>query len=196
MKRLMDISASALGLALLSPLLAGIAIAIVIDSGRPVLFRQLRVGKEGRLFSVLKFRSMQPAGPGSPQVTSAGDERITRVGAWLRSRKLDELPQLWNVLKGELSLVGPRPEVPKYVDLWPADDRVVILSVRPGITDPASLRFRREEELLASQADPDSYYCNVLIPEKVRLYRQYVETQSMAQDLRLIAGTVHSVARH
>ena len=193
-KRLLDLVASAGGLILLSPLLLAIAVAVVIDSGRPALFRQKRVGRHGTPFEILKFRSMRPATDNTAAlVTSAGDQRITRVGGWLRSTKLDELPQLWNVVRGDLSIVGPRPEVQRYVDLWPAPDREIILSVRPGITDPASTKYRREEELLAGQQDPEAFYRAVILPDKVRLYRDYVETQSLANDFRILLGTAQTV---
>lgn len=194
MKRAFDFAASAGGVILLCPLFLAIAVAIVVDSGWPVFFRQERIGRYGKPFKIVKFRSMRPTLDGTmPLVTAAGDSRITRVGGWLRSTKMDELPQLWNVLRGDLSIVGPRPEVEKYVDLWPANDRAVILSVRPGITDPASTKYRREEELLAGQQDPEAFYRAVALPDKVRLYREYVETQSLAIDLRVLAGTVQSI---
>lgn len=194
MKRSFDFFASACAVILLSPLFLVVAAAIVIDSGRPVLFRQERVGRHGKPFRIIKFRSMKPTSNNSiPLVTTAGDARITRVGGWLRSTKLDELPQLWNVLRGDLSIVGPRPEVRKYVDLWPADDRAIILSIRPGITDPASTKYRREEDLLAGQKDPEGFYRTVVLPDKVRLYREYVETQSLAIDLRVLASTAQSI---
>lgn len=194
MKRGLDVVASACGMILLFPLLLVIAIAIVIDSGRPVLFRQERVGRHGKPFEIIKFRSMKTTSNRSmPLVTTAGDARITRVGGWLRSTKLDELPQLWNVLRGELSIVGPRPEVQGYVDMWPEDDRAIILSIRPGITDPASTKYRREEDLLAGQPDPEAFYRTVVLPDKVRLYREYVESQSLAVDLRVLAGTAQSI---
>lgn len=193
-KRLLDIVVSALGLLVLSPLLLVIAVAIVIGSGWPVLFQQQRVGRNGNLFEIYKFRSMSQSAQGvGPSVTSAGDPRVTSVGRWLRSSKLDELPQLWNVLRGDLSLVGPRPEVPSYVALWLPEDREVILSVRPGITDPASTKYRREEELLATQPDPEEYYRQVILPDKIRMYREYVNRTSMATDLRVLADTAHSV---
>lgn len=195
-KRLVDIVVSALGLLVLSPLLLLISIAVVIDSGRPVLFRQQRVGRNGALFDIYKFRSMsQSAQRAGPSVTSAGDPRVTTVGRWLRSTKLDELPQLWNVLVGDLAIVGPRPEVPRYVSLWSEADRAVVLSVRPGLTDPASIKYRREETLLSTQPDPEHFYQSIVLPDKVRMYRGYVESRSMVVDFRLIRQTLHAVVR-
>jgi lipopolysaccharide/colanic/teichoic acid biosynthesis glycosyltransferase len=193
-RRLVDIVVSAVALVLLAPALAVVGIAVVVESGRPVFFRQQRVGRGGRLFSLYKFRTMRADAGTGPQVTAAGDTRITRVGARLRSTKLDELPQLWNVLKGDMSLVGPRPEVPRYVELWPAADRGLILSVRPGITDPASTLYRREAELLAAQPDPEGYYRTVVLPDKVRIYCDYVRGRSGAADVRLLLETVRAVA--
>lgn len=197
-KRLGDVVLSAVALVLLAPVLAVIGVSVVIESGRPVFFRQERIGRDGQPFELVKFRTMapRPAAEVGPQITVAGDSRVTRVGRWLRSTKLDELPQLWNVLRGDMSLVGPRPEVPQYVALWPAEDRDVILSVRPGITDPASHRYRRESELLAAQPDPDAYYREVVLPDKVRSYREYVETRSTAQDLKVLVHTLRAVVVH
>ncbi len=194
-KRLGDVLVSTVALVVLAPLLAIIGVSVAIESGRPVFFRQTRIGLGGKPFELVKFRTMssRPADDGGPQITVAGDTRVTRVGRWLRSTKLDELPQLWNVIRGDMSLVGPRPEVPKYVDLWPPVDRDVILSVRPGITDPASRKYRREAELLAGQPDPDAYYREVVLPDKVRLYTEYVEQQSAKGDLRLLLSTIHAV---
>lgn len=191
-KRVLDALLSSLSLIVLSPLLLAVGFAVFVDSGRPILFRQERVGLRGRRFQIVKFRTMttDSAGPG---LTVGGDERVTRVGGYLRSSKLDELPQLWNVLTGSLSLVGPRPELAEYVELWPAPDRDVILSIRPGITDPASFKYRREAELLALQPDPDEYYRQVVLPDKVRLYRNYVETRSGPGDVQLVMSTLRAV---
>lgn len=194
MKRALDVVASALGLVLTTPLLAVLAVLVRRDSPGPAFFRQERVGRDGDLFRIRKFRTMR-TDVGGPGVTTAGDGRITRTGHWLRSTKLDELPQLINVLEGTMSLVGPRPELQEYVDLWPDEDREVILSVRPGVTDPASLQFRREAELLAESSDPERTYRTVVLPEKVRIYREYVESQSFLGDLRIILGTLWSVVR-
>lgn len=195
MRRLLDIVLASAGLLLGAPLLLAAAIAIRLDSGGPVIFRQERVGLGGEPFEILKFRTMTVAPPeAGPSVTSSGDQRITRVGRFLRSTKIDELPQLLNVVRGEMSLVGPRPEVPAYAAHWPDEQREVILSVRPGITDPASIAFRREAELLAEQADPETYYLQRVLPEKANLYVDYVENRSLARDMRLILSTLRAVA--
>jgi lipopolysaccharide/colanic/teichoic acid biosynthesis glycosyltransferase len=132
-------------------------------------------------------------GAAGPALTVGDDPRITRVGRWLRSTKLDELPQLWNVVRGDMSLVGPRPEVPQYVALWSPEDREVILSVRPGITDPASIEFRREAEALADVSDPESYYVEVVLPRKVALYRDYVSERTLRKDLAILVHTARTV---
>ena len=146
----------------------------------------------GKPFRIHKFRSMR-ASSGGPEVTTAGDARVTRVGAWLRKSKLDELPQLFDVLMGRMSLVGPRPEVARYVALWPQAERELILSVRPGITDPASIAFRNESELLAQADDPERYYREVLLPQKVAMYAEYVRTRSLLGDLRVLIATAWAV---
>ncbi|MFN3324100.1 MAG: sugar transferase [Bryobacteraceae bacterium] len=175
-------------LLVLLPLLAAIAAAILVDGGRPVLFRQQRVGKDGTNFFILKFRSMRSSAPG-PSITAHGDARVTRVGGLLRRLKLDELPQLWNVLAGEMSFIGPRPEVPEYVRLDSSEWRNV-LRVRPGITDLATLLFRDEERELARASDPDVYYRNTVLPEKLRLNLLYLDKRSLRSDLLLILLTV------
>lgn len=195
MKRSFDVALAGVGLIALSPALLVIAVAVRLDSSGPAVFRQTRIGRHGRPFQILKFRSMR-ASQGGSAVTSAGDTRITRVGGVLRSTKLDELPQLWNVLRGEMSLVGPRPEVPHYVDLWTPEQRDAILSVRPGLTDPASLRFRREEDLLAAQSDPETYYAEHVLPLKASMYAEYTRQQTFTGDLRILARTVRSVVLH
>lgn len=193
-KRLFDVVMGSLGLLLVSPVLAGCALGIRIDSRGPVLFRQLRVGRYGAPFTILKFRTMRPARrSGELLVTADNDPRITRFGAWLRRTKLDELPQLWNVVRGDMSLVGPRPEVPRYVSLYPAEVRHVVLSVRPGITDPASLRFRHESELLARSPDPERDYIEKILPQKLAAYLDYVRDRSFAGDLHLIFATLRAV---
>jgi lipopolysaccharide/colanic/teichoic acid biosynthesis glycosyltransferase len=188
-KRLFDVLLSALGLLLLAPLLLLIALWVKLDSPGPVFFRQERVGRHGRAFLIHKFRSMRVDNAGL-QITVGADPRITRSGHFLRASKLDELPQLWDVLRGAMSLVGPRPEVPRYVALYPPGLREIVLSVRPGITDLASLAFRHESDLLARAADPEREYVDVLLPQKLALARQYVETASLAQDLRIIWRTL------
>lgn len=187
-KRLFDIVASALGLLLLMPLLLLAALWVKLDSPGPALFRQTRVGRFGVPFTIHKFRTMRME-PGAA-ITVGEDPRITRSGRFLRASKLDELPQLWDVLRGAMSLVGPRPELPRYVALYPAALREVVLSVRPGITDPASLRFRHESELLARAFDPEREYVEVVLPAKLQLAADYVRTASLAGDVRLILATL------
>jgi lipopolysaccharide/colanic/teichoic acid biosynthesis glycosyltransferase len=195
-KRAFDILASAMGLLLLAPLLLGVALLIKLDSPGPVLFRQLRVGRAGHPFQIRKFRTMQVnAEAQGLQITVGEDARITRVGRWLRASKLDELPQLLDVLQGHMSLVGPRPEVPRYVALWPEATRQLVLSVRPGITDLASVEYRHESRLLAQAADPEREYREVILPAKLALAERYVLERSFWGDLRLIARTVGVVIR-
>lgn len=187
-KRALDVLASGLGLLALSPLLAVLAVAVAASSPGPVLFRQVRVGRGGRPFHILKFRSMRH-GTAGPAVTASGDPRITGVGRFLRRHKLDELPQLWNVLVGEMSLVGPRPEAPRYVERYP-EAYARILTVRPGLTDFAALEYRDEERILAASADPEAAYLNVVLPAKIALYQRYLAEMSLATDLRLILRTL------
>ena len=190
---------SSLALLLLWPLLVLIALAVRIDSPGPALFRQQRVGLHGRLFSIHKFRSMcwQPAGAApllaGPQVTAGSDARITRVGRFLRRSKLDELPQLLDVWRGAMSLVGPRPEVPRFMSQYAPEVRARILSVRPGITDWATIAFRDEETLLAQSPDPERTYVQAVMPVKQRYYLDYVATRSFAGDLRILWATVRAV---
>jgi lipopolysaccharide/colanic/teichoic acid biosynthesis glycosyltransferase len=185
MKRITDFILAVAGLLLLSPLLLLSAVLVRLDGPGPVLFRQIRVGRHGRPFTILKFRTMGEGG--------AGECRVTRWGAVLRRSKLDELPQLINVLAGQMSLVGPRPEVPPYVALWSAADRALLLTVRPGLTDFASIMFRHEERLLAAQSDPETYYRRSLLPRKLRLYRFYVRKSSTGLDLWLIVQTLRAL---
>lgn len=190
-KRLFDVIVSAAALLLLWPLFVVIALAIKLDSRGPVFFRQERVGRHGVPFRIHKFRTMrhQPDSLGR-EITVGDDPRITRVGAVLRRTKLDELAQLIDVLRGEMSLVGPRPEVPRYVQLYPAPVRDKVLSVRPGITDLASIEYRRESELLAQSDDPEGTYVQEVLPQKLRYAQQYVEHATLWTDLRLLARTV------
>ena len=196
-KRLFDVLASGLGLLLLAPCLLAVAIAIKLDSPGPVFFRQLRVGRHGVAFRIHKFRTMthQDAGAETvtPQITVGADPRVTRVGALLRRTKLDELAQLIDVFVGRMSLVGPRPEVPRYVALYPPTLRDKVLSVRPGITDPASLAFRDESALLACATDPEREYVEVVMPAKLQLSARYVDEASFIGDLRLIAATLRAL---
>lgn len=196
MKRLVDVVAAVSGLLLLAPLLMFIAVAVRIDSKGPVLFRQTRVGRDGRTFQILKFRSMYHARhprDGAAQITAATDPRITRFGALLRRTKLDELPQLINVLRGDMSLVGPRPEVPRYVAMYPPDARAEILSVRPGITDEAAIEFRDEGEVLGRSVDPERTYVEDILPRKIQLYRDYVRHRSLLGDLAIILRTLRRI---
>lgn len=191
-KRLFDIVLSGVGLLILSPLLVAIAVWVKLDSPGPVFFRQERIGRHGVPFRIHKFRTMAHGGQGA-LITVGADRRITRAGALLRRAKLDELPQLIDVLLGDMSLVGPRPEVPRYVAMYPASLRDKVLSVRPGITDVASLEYRDENERLARAADPEQEYVNVVMPAKLQLAAQYVDRASLAFDLQLILRTMKLV---
>lgn len=194
-KRLFDLIASALGLVLLSPLLLGLALWIRLDSPGPVFFRQERVGRGGRPFRIHKFRTMAHGAAGL-QLTVGADARITRAGRVLRRTRLDELPQLLDVLRGRMSLVGPRPEVPRYVALYPAGLRERALAVRPGITDPASLAFIDEAERLARAADPEREYVEAILPLKVRAAADYAEHATLWSDLKVLARTLRTLLRH
>lgn len=189
MKRFFDIIASGLGLIVLSPLFLILAIWIKCDSKGPVFYRQVRVGRWNKDFRIFKFRSMRVGADKGSLVTIGGhDPRITRSGYFIRKFKLDELPQLINVFIGEMSLVGPRPEVRHYVDYW-TPEQMHVLDVQPGITDPASIKFRNENELMEQVEDPEKYYIEVIMQEKIRLYLEYVEKQSFFYDLGLIFKT-------
>lgn len=193
-KRLFDIVMSALGLVLLAPAFAVTAIAIKADSEGPIFYRQDRVGRYGKLFQIHKFRTMRVNNTG-PQLTVAGDPRVTRVGKFLRQYKLDEFPQLLDVLAGSMSLVGPRPEVPRYVAVYPESSRRVVLSVRPGITDLASIHFRNENDLLASSRDPDVTYRETILPIKLRYYEEYVAERSFWFDCKVLWKTFLALGR-
>ncbi len=193
-KRLFDLLLSALALLILSPLMLALGLAVRVGSSGPAIFRQVRVGRGGRPFRILKFRTMTTAqAADSPTVTTSDDARITRVGALLRRWKLDELPQLLNVLRGDMSLVGPRPEVPQYVALYPPQLRELILSVRPGITDEASIEFSNESVLLAGAPDPGKRYVEEVMPRKLELYARYARQHSLAGDLRILLRTIARV---
>ena len=195
-KRLMDLLGAGLGLLLLAPLLLPIALLIKLDSPGPVFYRQVRVGRFGREFRIHKFRTMRDAPVASGrQITVGADPRITRTGAWLRHSKLDELAQLIDVLLGDMSLVGPRPEVPKYVALYPAELRDKVLSVRPGITDIASIEYRHESRLLGESADPEHTYVHEVLPAKLALQARYVDQAGVFTDLALIARTLRALFR-
>lgn len=190
MKRLFDFFISFIGLIAISPILVVMALLIKATAGSPVFYGQARIGLNGKTFKLYKFRTMvTDADRIGTAVTAKNDPRITPVGKFLRRFKLDELPQLINVLKGDMSFVGPRPDVPGFADKLQGDDRI-ILTVRPGITGPATLKYRNEEALLAAQADPDKYNAEVIYPDKVRLNREYVKNQSFLGDMKYLLMTV------
>lgn len=193
MKRLFDIISSFCGLVLLCPLFLFISIWIKLDSPGPVFYRQARVGRGNRDFLIFKFRTMYVGSDCGSLVTIGGrDSRITRSGHFLRKFKMDELPQLINVLKGDMSIVGPRPEVRHYVNYW-TPEQLKILEIRPGITDPASIKFRNENELLGGVADPEEYYINVIMQEKLGIYAAYMENCGFWTDLRIIFTTLWTI---
>lgn len=196
LKRSFDLFFSSLGLVLTSWLIAAAFVAASLSTGKSGFFTQTRIGKDGRPFRVIKIRTMTGGGPNDRDttVTTAHDPRITRVGRFLRRYKIDELPQLVNVFLGQMSFVGPRPDVPGFADRLSGPDRV-ILSLRPGITGPATLRFRNEERELARQPDPEKYNREVIFPEKVRLNRAYIESYSFLNDMKYIFWTL-SPRRH
>ena len=190
MKRGFDLVAASLGLALLSPLFLVVALAVKLDSAGPVFFRQVRIGKAEVLFRVFKFRSMfNDADKSGRLVTVMGDPRITRFGRFMRKWKLDELPQLINVISGDMSFVGPRPEVPEYLDCYSPLQRAVLFSVKPGITDLAAIEYRDEEASLARAAEPEKTYREVILPKKYELYERYISERDFWLDLRLILVT-------
>ena len=188
-KRIFDFSSSLLGLVILFPLLILISFAIKIGSSGPILFSQKRVGKDGKQFILIKFRSMMINQESNNTATAKGDDRINTIGVFLRKYKLDELPELWNVLKGEMSLVGPRPDVPGYADNLKGEDRKV-LKLRPGITGTASLKYANEEEILSTQDDPQKYNDEVIFPDKVKVNLQYYKNQSLWLDIKIIFATI------
>ena len=196
LKRAMDIVISAAALLVLWPVFALIALAIVADDPGPVFYRQVRVGRGGKPFRIFKFRTMVvDADKKGLSITVGRDSRITRVGAFLRKTKLDELAQLLNVLRGEMSFVGPRPEVPRYVDLYTPYHRQVLL-VRPGITDYASIAYRNENELLAGAKDPERMYIVTVMPAKIELNMKYLREISPLADIRLILQTILAIVRN
>jgi lipopolysaccharide/colanic/teichoic acid biosynthesis glycosyltransferase len=190
-KRLVDLLLAMLALALLSPLLLAAMAWVRADSPGPVFFRQERVGRNGRLFRIHKLRTMfVDAERRGPAITELDDPRVTRAGRWLRHYRVDELLQLIDVIAGHMSLVGPRPELPRFVALYPADLRQRVLAVRPGITDPASLEFVDEAVLLAGSADPERTYVDVILPRKLRVQAEYVERATWVSDLVIIGRTL------
>ena len=195
MKRLFDIFASGFGLIVLSPLFAVLAIWIKCDSPGPVFYRQVRVGRGNRDFRIFKFRSMRVGSDRKGLITVGGhDPRVTRSGYYIRKYKLDEFPQLINVFKGDMSLVGPRPEVRKYVDMY-TPDQMRVLEVRPGITSLASLRYRNENELLAGTDDPDRCYVEKIMPDKIAIDLEYVANAGLWTDIKLIFSTLAAVVK-
>jgi len=193
LKRFFDVVASGIGLILLSPLFVILAIWIKCDSIGPVFYKQVRVGRNNMDFQLFKFRSMRVGSDKKGLITVGGhDPRITRSGYYIRKYKLDEFPQLINVFKGDMSLVGPRPEVRKYVDMY-TEEQMHVLDVRPGITDLASIRYRNENELLERVNDPDKYYVEVIMPDKLRINLEYVARHSFTFDIRLIFQTFRAI---
>ncbi len=193
MKRLFDIILSSLGLLILSPIFAIVAIWIKLDSKGPIFYRQVRVGRYNQDFRIYKFRSMRVGSDKGSLVTIGGrDPRITTSGYFIRKFKIDELPQLINVLIGDMSLVGPRPEVRHYVNYW-TPEQMHVLDVRPGITDPASIKFRNENELLEKAENPEKYYIEVIMQEKIRLYLEYVNQHNLFYDLKIIFQTFWAI---
>jgi len=189
MKRLFDLVASTIGLLVLSPVMLFAALLIKLDSRGPILFKQKRIGRNFRPFLIYKFRTMQAGAHMTSPLTIGADPRITRTGKYLRASKIDELPQLINVLKGEMSLVGPRPELPRYVELF-RPDYEKILTVRPGLTDLASLKYSDEASILGQSANPEREYVSQLLPDKIRLAKEYIEHSSFLFDMKLIFETI------
>jgi lipopolysaccharide/colanic/teichoic acid biosynthesis glycosyltransferase len=189
MKRMLDIAVAGVGLLLLAPLFGAVALLIKLDSPGAVFFKQKRIGKGFRPFWIYKFRTMSEGAPTTLPLTVSADPRITRVGNFLRQSKIDELPQLINILRGEMTLVGPRPEVPRYVEAF-HDDYQEILVVRPGLTDLASLKYRDEARLLGQSDDPEEEYLQRVLPDKVRLGKEYIRRSSLLFDLNLIVKTM------
>lgn len=190
LKRAFDVVASGCGLLVLSPVLLAVAAWVKLDSPGPVFYRQVRVGRGGKDFRIFKFRSMRVGSDKGSLITVGGhDSCITKSGYFIRKYKIDELPQLINVFIGDMSLVGPRPEVRKYVDLYTPEQRKV-LDVRPGITDVASIKYRNENEILGAVENPDEYYINVIMPDKIRLNLDYLAKRSFFKDLEVIFATV------
>jgi len=188
-KRLLDLALASTAVVLLSPIFAILACCGLLSSGRPILFRQVRVGRHRTPFTLLKFRTMRPEKQLASGGFTPGDRsRVTGFGRFLRRTKLDELPQLWNVIRGDMSLVGPRPEVPKWTEVY-ADRWDRVLTVRPGITDPASIAFRDEESLLARAEDPERAYRDDILPKKLAMYEDYVARRNLRLDIAILAKT-------
>ncbi|MEA3447363.1 MAG: sugar transferase [Bacteroidota bacterium] len=195
-KRLFDIIFSFIGLIICSPVFIMLGIAICLDSHGGIFFKQQRVGKNGKLFSIYKFRSMRTGSDKKGQLTvGSNDRRITKTGRFIRKYKLDELPQLINVLIGNMSVVGPRPEVPKYVSMY-SDEQRKVLQVKPGITDYASIEYANENDLLASSTDPENTYINEIMPDKLALNRKYIQEKNLITDIKILIKTVTRVLHH
>ena len=194
LKRIFDIILSLLGLIILLPFMLIIAILIKLDSKGPIFFKQVRVTKNGREFEIFKYRTMRVGSDKYSQITVGKDNRITKIGAFLRKYKLDEIPQLINVLIGDMSLVGPRPEVPKYVALY-TDEQKEILKVRAGITDYASIEFSDENDLLASEEDPEKAYIEKIMPKKIELNKKYLSEISILTDIKIILLTIKKILK-
>jgi lipopolysaccharide/colanic/teichoic acid biosynthesis glycosyltransferase len=190
-KRAFDVTTAAVGLVVLTPVLLAVAAAIMLLDPGPVFFTQTRVGLGSKPFELFKYRTMRASG-GGPPITSGADARVTPLGRLLRKTKLDELPQLFNVLRGDMSVVGPRPEVPKYVEMF-KDDYEFILSVKPGITDYAAIKYRDEEAVLGAFRDAEEGYVTKVLPEKISLYHRYIADLGFATDLRIILATAAKI---
>lgn len=193
-KRLFDLFAALAGIVLLSPMFLVLAVWIKLDSRGPVFFRQQRVGRNGQLFNIIKFRTMHD-GNHAALLTIGNDRRITQAGKFLRRHKLDEFPQLFNVVAGSMSLVGPRPEVPRYVDCYPPEVRAVVLSVTPGITDWASIYYKEENSLLSRSSNPEQAYLDTILPAKLKYNLRYVHERSFWNDIRIIFTTLATLVR-
>ncbi|WP_137171893.1 sugar transferase [Massilia sp. HP4] len=194
-KRVFDLVTALAGVLLLSPLLLTIALWIKWDSAGTVLYRQQRVGRGGALFTIYKFRTMHQRQDSGPELTVGADPRVTHAGALLRRYKLDELPQLFNVINGSMSLVGPRPEVPRYVALYPEPLRRIVLSVAPGITDWASIMYKDENAVLARAGDPERAYIDTVLPAKLHYYVRYVRERTFWIDVKIIVRTLAAIVR-
>ena len=194
LKRIFDITLSLFGLIILLPFMLIIAILIKLDSKGPVFFKQIRVTKNGREFKIFKYRTMRVGSDKYSQITVGKDNRITKIGAFLRKYKLDEIPQLINVFIGDMSLVGPRPEVPKYVALYTKEQKE-ILKVRAGITDYASIEFSDENDLLASEEDPEKAYIEKIMPKKIELNKKYILEISILTDIKIILLTIKKILK-
>lgn len=190
MKRLFDITASFFGILILSPLLIFIGLWVGLSSKGGVFYKQIRVGKNNKDFKLYKFRSMRVNSDKQGLLTvGSKDSRITKAGYFIRKYKIDELPQLFNVLKGDMSFVGPRPEVRRYVDLY-SEEQMKVLSVRPGITDPASIKYRNENDILSSASNPEQYYIQHIMPDKLKINIDYINTQTFFKDIKIIFQTI------